>query len=132
MWAALIPILGTLFGKIIDKAVPDPNQAAKLKAQALSHLLAMDETELSGAIGVIQAEAEGKGLKANWRPITMLVFVFIIANNYIIAPYMQLFTGRGLALNIPPDMWALLKIGLGGYVMGRSAEKAVRLWKSNS
>jgi hypothetical protein len=55
MWAALIPILGTLFGKIIDKAVPDPNQAAKLKAGALSHLLAMNETELSGAIGVIQA-----------------------------------------------------------------------------
>jgi hypothetical protein len=29
----------------------------------------------------------------------------------------------GLALAIPPDMWDLLKLGVGGYVMGRSAEK---------
>ncbi len=108
MWAALIPILGSLFGKIIDKAVPDPNQAAKLKAEALSHLLAMDQSELSSAIGITQAE--GKGLKANWRPITMLVFVFvfvfvfIFANNYIIAPYMRLFTGHSVALALAPDM----------------------------
>jgi hypothetical protein len=46
-------------------------------------------------------------LEANWRPITMLVFVFIISNNCIIAPYMRLFTGRGLALSIPLDVWAL-------------------------
>ena len=60
----------------------------------------------------------------------MLVFVVIIANNYIIYPYLSLFWPEAPTLEIPPDMWGLLKIGLGGYVVGRSAEKAVTAWKA--
>jgi len=30
---------------------------------------------------------------------------------------------------IPPDMWQLLKIGVGGYVLGRSGEKIVGVLK---
>ncbi|MCS7280543.1 MAG: hypothetical protein NZ583_02795 [Desulfobacterota bacterium] len=33
------------------------------------------------------------------------------------------------SLEIPPDMWTLLEIGIGGYVVGRSAEKIVKTWK---
>lgn len=47
-----------------------------------------------------------------------------IANNFLIVPIM----GTPMA-EIPPDMWDLLKLGLGGYVLGRSAEKGVRAWK---
>ena len=31
--------------------------------------------------------------------------------------------------DIPPDMWDLLKLGVGGYVVGRSVEKGVKVWK---
>ena len=37
-----------------------------------------------------------------------------------------------VVMTIPPDMWALLKIGLGGYVVGRSGEKIAQVWKKNS
>jgi len=57
------------------------------------------------------------------------VFVFIIANNYIIYPYLSLFFSKAPILKIPPDMWELLKIGLGGYVVGRSVEKALKFYK---
>ena len=60
----------------------------------------------------------------------MLVFVVIIANNYVLFPYLQLFFQTGAMLEIPPDMWALLKIGLGGYVLGRSVEKSTQVWKA--
>ena len=55
----------------------------------------------------------------------MLIFVAIIANNYIIAPYIQVLFGKQFTvfLPIPPDMWGLLKLGIGGYILGRSAEK---------
>ena len=33
------------------------------------------------------------------------------------------------AADIPPDMWDLLKLGVGGYVVGRSAEKGIKAWK---
>jgi hypothetical protein len=62
--------------------------------------------------------------------MTMLVFVFIVANNYILAPYLQAMFGWSVSLQTPPDLWALIKIGLGGYVVGRSAEKCVSAWKN--
>ena len=87
-------------------------------------------TELSEAASIIRAEAQsGSWIATNWRPLTMLVFVFIIANNYIIAPYLGLFGGASVTLDIPPDMWDPIKIGLGGYVVGRSAEKGIKAWK---
>lgn len=57
-------------------------------------------------------------------------FVSIVANNYVIAPYAQAIFDRSVALPTPPDLWALIKIGLGGYVVGRSAEKCVAAWKN--
>lgn len=56
--------------------------------------------------------------------------MFIVANNYLIAPDAQALFDRSVSLPTPPDLWALIKIGLGGYVMGRSAEKCVAAWKS--
>ena len=54
----------------------------------------------------------------------MLVIIFIVANNYVIAPYIGLFfPEKELILELPGGLWALLNIGVGGYVAGRSAEK---------
>jgi hypothetical protein len=54
----------------------------------------------------------------------MLLFGVIIANNYLIVPIF-----RTPAADIPPDMWDLLKLGLGGYVVGRTVEKGLKTWK---
>jgi len=68
---------------------------------------------------VIIAETQSQSMLArNWRPLTMLVFVGIIFFNYIISPLFSL-----EALTIVPDMWALLKLGIGGYIGGRTVEK---------
>lgn len=54
----------------------------------------------------------------------MLVIILIIANNYVVAPYIGLFLPeRELILELPGGLWALLNVGVGGYVGGRSAEK---------
>ena len=60
----------------------------------------------------------------------MLVFVSIIANNYILVPYLQAFGLHIPALQLNDEMWNLLKIGIGGYIVGRSAEKVVSNIKS--
>lgn len=79
---------------------------------------------------IITAEAKSEHwVVASWRPITMLVFVFIIANNYILVPYMTAFGGTVVPLPLDQNMWDLLKIGLGGYVIGRSAEKVAKHYK---
>jgi hypothetical protein len=116
--------------KEVDKAVPDTELNAKLKASIQAAVLSADATALQEQAGIVTAEAKGESwLQRNWRPLTMMVFVFIVANNYIIAPYAQAISGAAVSLPTPPDLWALIKIGLGGYVVGRSAEKCVAAWK---
>ena len=76
---------------------------------------------------VITAEAKSEGILArNWRPITMLCFVAIITNNYILAPYLSLFGVPDVTLEIPDNMWNLLSLGIGGYMASRGAEKVTR------
>lgn len=115
---------------LINKWFPDPEEASKREAE-LSMMLVNQELEVfKTQAHVISTESRSEHfLVSAWRPITMLVFVFIIANNYILYPYLSLFFGEAPKLEIPPDMWDLLKIGLGGYVVGRSGEKAVKAWK---
>lgn len=122
-------VVGGIFD-IIDQTVEDKDKAAQLKAALQTKVLTLLETEIQSATKIIEAEAKSDSfLAANWRPITMLTFVFIIANNYILFPYLQLFANSGAMLDIPPDMWDLLKLGLGGYVVGRSVEKGIKVWK---
>ena len=70
---------------------------------------------------IIVAEANGNWLQRSWRPILMMAFGFIVIYVKFIAP---VFT-----LPIPDlelEFWELLKIGIGGYVVGRSAEKIAK------
>lgn len=116
---------------LLDKFFPDPAKKAEAQVKLLTMQQAGDLKELEAVMQVITTEAKSEHfIVAAWRPITMLTFVFIIANNYILYPYLSLFWDAAPSLTIPPDMWDLLKLGLGGYVVGRSVEKGIKNWKS--
>lgn len=116
--------------KIIDKLWPDPEKKAEAKRQLALLEQNGDLKEMAAAANVIMSESNSEHwLVSAWRPITMLCFVAIIVNNYILVPYLGLLFDAGIELDIPPDMWDLLKLGIGGYVIGRSAEKGVKYWK---
>lgn len=91
------------------------------------------ETDLVKAQSkIIITEAQGGWLAASWRPITALTFTFIIAWNYILQPIFSMVTPLP-RLDIPPDMWTLLTVMIGGYVGSRGIEKTVReliKWKA--
>jgi hypothetical protein len=135
MFASLIgaiggPLIKGLFSTV-DQVVEDKDLANKLKNDLQVQAMSILETEVQASASIINSEIKSDSFLAkNWRPLAMLVFVFIIANNYIFFPYLQLFFQTGAMLEIPPDMWALLKIGLGGYVLGRSVEKSTQVWKA--
>jgi hypothetical protein len=115
-------------GGIIDRFIPDPQkkidaslELARLQMDMNAKLLAADVEWAKTQEASIEAETKSESWMArNWRPMTMLVFVFIIAYNFIFAQWWSL-----KLLPIPQDMWQLLKIGIGGYIVGRSAEKIV-------
>ena len=116
---------------LLDKFFPDKDEANKAKLALMQMKENGELAELQTSAGIVTAEANSEHwLAANWRPITMLTFVFIIANNYIIYPYLSLFFAEAPILEIPPDMWELLKIGLGGYVVSRGVEKSIKNYKA--
>lgn len=129
--AALIPVLGGIVGKVIDNLFPDKEKAAEAKLQAMALIQTEGLKELDAASQIIVAEAKSESwLARNWRPITMMVFVSVIANNYILLPYAGVLGLPIVPLELPGDVWGIIQLGLGGYVIGRSAEKAIRFWKS--
>ena len=112
---------------IINKLFPDPLDRAKAEATLIELHQTGELKELESAMNIIVAEAKSDHwIVAAWRPITMLTFTAIVANNYILYPYLSLFWNEAPVLILPPDLWALMKIGLGGYVVGRSAEKIIK------
>ena len=122
--AVAAPLLSGLFN-VVDQAVEDKDEAARIKARLQEMVLTGQMKEIEQAAAVIRAEATGDSwLQRNWRPMLMCLFGAIIGNNYMIVP---LFATP--MADIPPDMWDLLKLGVGGYIVGRSVEKGVKVWK---
>jgi len=118
---------------LIDKLFTSDEEKSAAKRKLLELEQQGELAKIAAASAVVKAEAKSEHwLTSTWRPITMLVFVFIIANNYILYPYLSLFLEQAPKLALPPDLWDLLKIGLGGYVVGRSGEKVVREYKKKS
>ena len=63
---------------------------------------------------IIISEAKGNWLQRSWRPIIMLTFSAIVV--------LGVFIEIPLLTNSSP-FWDIMQLGLGGYVIGRSAEK---------
>lgn len=113
--------LGT---SLIERLFPDPAQRDAAKLALLEMQQKGELATLTAQSGIIQTEAASTNwITSAWRPIMMLSFVAIVVNNYLLYPYLVLFFHSAPKLDLPPDMWDLLKIGMGGYVVGRTVEK---------
>jgi len=114
-------LIGGIFdlaGKVFDKIFPNPQQAAEAKLKLFEMQQAGELKVLEGQVEIISAEAKSESwLAASWRPITMLVFTALIVARWF----------GWAAPNLSPEeyikLWSIVELGLGGYVIGRSAEK---------
>ena len=79
---------------------------------------------------IIEIESTGNWLQRSWRPLVMLTFAFIVIYAYFIQPA---FFPNAVVIfdNLDPQFWELLKIGMGGYVIGRSTEKVAKSVSEN-
>ena len=105
-------------GKVIDNLFTSEEERINAKNKVFK-VLQEQQLELQKLqTEIIVAEANGNWLQRSWRPILMLSFGFIVIYVKFIAPLFD--------LKIPElenEFWDLLQIGIGGYVIGRSAEK---------
>ena len=126
----LISSLLPVGSSVLDRVLPDTVEKDKIKAELQAQMLQHSAEIEKAAASVVVAEAKGESwLQRNWRPVTMMSFVVIIINNYIAVPWLQTLGLPAVSLDIPPDMWSLLQIGIGGYIASRGAEKGIKTWK---
>jgi len=123
--STIAPLAKMLFSTV-DKAIPDKDLAEKLKAQLNTELLKSSTEQIKAAASIVEAEAKSGWFSASWRPLLMYVLIFILVWNYIIGPVIKLVIGTVISFELPGDVWTLLQIGLGGYVVGRSGESIAR------
>jgi 1,4-dihydroxy-2-naphthoate octaprenyltransferase len=96
----------------------DPTKKAQAAAvlEQVKTGAAMEQLKL--AVSVIVAEAQsGSWLTRSWRPITMLTFLWLIVS------YWYGWHAANLSDALVGELFTIIKIGLGGYVIGRSGEK---------
>lgn len=101
------------FGSVtdgIDKLVTSDEERGKLQVELKKVELEVAKLQSK----VLSSEvSHGNKLQKSWRPIAMLTFLaLIVIDSFGLLPK---------PLN--PEAWTLLQIGLGGYIVGRSAEK---------
>lgn len=98
---------------LLDKFFPDAGEAER---QKLTMFLAVFTAQAQ----IVNSEAASQHwLAANWRPLTMLTFVGLIVARWFGWAAPNLSEAEYLKL------WDIVQLGLGGYVVGRSAEKIV-------
>lgn len=138
MLGGLIGTVVNVVGGIIDKSITDKDKAAELKHSMTLELLKSEDQLVQSAGEIIKTEASSEHtVTATWRPILMLSITAILVNNFLLAPYMQaifgwsVFISGDLATAVPEGLWNLLTVGVGGYIVGRSAEKGIKNWKKN-
>lgn len=111
-------------GTLIDKLIPDKGEQARAKLELMRLAQAGELKELEIQANVVMAEASGESwLQRNWRPVLMLNFSALITAHWLG------FTPPGLPGEQVERLLMIVQIGLGGYVVGRSAEKCVKAYK---
>ena len=122
---AFAPIINKVF-RVIDKSITDKDLALKLKNDLNMQLLQSGTEELKATARIVEAEAKSNWFVASWRPLLMYVLIAILIWNFIISPIILVLFKINAQVLLPSDVWTLLQIGLGGYVVGRSGESIAR------
>lgn len=123
---SFLDIVSSIFKPItdvIDHVLPSGDAKIQLQQkilesqmQAASQVMDYEKQLLDSQTQLIKAEETGNSwLQRNWRPVTMITFLALVVGDAL----------GWLPNRLPPEAWTLLQIGLGGYTVGRSAEKIV-------
>lgn len=121
-------LLDSVFG-VIDKSITDKDKVNEIKAQLKMEMLNQESQLVKSATAIIEAEAKSESwLTRSWRPLTMLTFLGLLCSYWVgLAP--------DYLVNNPQlveKLFTLLQVGIGGYIIGRSAEKGIKTWKETN
>ena len=125
-------IFGPSISKSLEKFVPDTEKRDEIEREIKLALLEQGSEFNKQAGDIILAEAKSEHwITATWRPLLMMIIVFIVGWNYAFIPVLAAFGLDLMILDLPPQLWTLLTVGVGGYTVGRSAEKSMAMYSKS-
>lgn len=105
---------------IISEAVTDKDERNRLAQQIKMAVIDRMANEMEAKKDIIVAEAQSDSwLTQSWRPITMLVFLVLLLAYWFGLTAGYVVENEGVV----QEVFQLLKIGIGGYIGSRGAEK---------
>lgn len=97
------------------------NKLAEIQKTLNEKLIEYEASLLDARKEIIVAEARGESaFQRNWRPGAMVIFLALLVS------YWLGYAPPNLSQETLNSLFDLLKIGIGGYIVGRSAEKIVK------
>lgn len=126
-WLTLITGMFKPITDLIEHTLPSGDakmqlQQKLLEAQtgAAAQAMEYEKQLLEAQTKVVLAEAQGTSwLQRNWRPMLMVWFAGLIGARWLG------YTAPGLSEALELKLFDIVQLGIGGYVIGRSAEKTV-------
>lgn len=120
--AAIDPLTGVLnLGTtLIERWFPSQEAKDRAKLELLTLVQSGELTKFTAAAQIVNTEAASSHwLAANWRPLLMITFGALIVARWFG------WTAPNLSEAEYLKLWSIIELGIGGYVIGRSAEKVV-------
>lgn len=113
--------------ELISKWFGDKEEA-KQKIIELELMVMKGEMQsLQTVADIIKTEAKSEHfLTSCWRPIVMLIFTSLVVAKWLG------YTAPGVTEQMEARLMDIVELGIGGYVIGRSAEKVVKEYKKSS
>jgi hypothetical protein len=104
-----------------EEKIIQQRRLLEIQAMVLDSSLQYEKELMTAKAEIVTAEAKSEHwITATWRPITMLTFLALAVGDAL----------GWLPNPLRDEAWMLLQIGLGGYVVGRSAEKVIQQVKN--
>jgi hypothetical protein len=125
-FGAILGLLSPIFSDLIKRIFPDPEKQAEAEArfqelalQAQQEADKVEEATIDAKKEIITTEMGQGGWASQWRAYLMMICVSVVAYNWIIVSFLNAFLKpMGLPISaeaVPPELWTLVTIGLGGY-----------------
>lgn len=127
MSLSIIGIVSDVVKGIVDigkKFIVDKDKRLEFESELQTKGVDLISRAIEKQAEIIVAEASGESwLQRNWRPVLMLWFAGLVGAHWLgITP-------PNLPEAVVINLLDIVQIGIGGYIIGRSAEKGIKAWK---
>lgn len=107
-----------------DERLQHKQTLMAIQAGMISQWMTMEQQQLQTRADIIIAEAKGESwLQRSWRPVIMLVFAALVVSRWLGLTQALGLPVPEISAELEMELFTIIKLGIGGYVIGRSVEK---------